>query len=74
MHGMLPTHVGMRVRLLETVDKKRGLVKNAEGVIVHIAHNPADDDLVRAAWADRADASQVHLHHVPLGFWLRMNN
>ena len=68
MHGMLPTHVGMRVRLLDTVDKKRGLVKNAECVVVHIAHNPADNDLVRAAWADRTDAPQVYLQHVPLVF------
>ncbi len=29
MHGMLVAHVGMRVRLLASIDKARGLVKNA---------------------------------------------
>eukprot|EP00959_Pyramimonas_sp_CCMP1952_P048964 1023119-Pyramimonas_sp.AAC.1 len=36
MHGLLPAHVGMRVRLLEALDIKNGLVKDAEGQIVHI--------------------------------------
>ena len=53
MHGLLAVHVGMRIRLLETLDKKNGMVKNAEGTIVRILHHPADDDLVEQAWEQR---------------------
>ena len=38
MHGFLLAHVGMRFRLLDTIDKERGLVKDAEGTLVHVAH------------------------------------
>ena len=31
MHGMLLVHLGMRIRLLEALDLKNGLVKDAEG-------------------------------------------
>ena len=31
MHGLLLIHVGMRVRLLDHIDKAKGLVKDAEG-------------------------------------------
>ena len=36
MHGMLPVHLGMRVRFLEPLDLSRGLVKDSEGEVVQI--------------------------------------
>ncbi len=74
MHGIFLYHVGMRVRLLETLDKERGLVKNAEGVVVRILHNPADDELVQEAWRNRSQSPRIYLAHLPLGFLLKMDN
>ena len=70
MHGVLPLHQGMRVCLLEHLDQSRGLVKDAEGVVVHVAINPLDEDEVREAQADRRP---VYLRHLPLGVWVRMD-
>ena len=42
MHGLLPLHEGMRVRLLIALDKARGLVREAEGLVVHVAVNGLD--------------------------------
>ena len=44
MHGMLPVHAGMRVRLLDLicVDHAQGLVKDAEGDVVKVVINPKE--------------------------------
>ncbi len=73
MHGMLAAHVGMRVRLLETLDKKTGLVKNAEGTIVKIIHDPLDDALVAQAWSNNVGNETIYLTRLPQGIWLRMD-
>ena len=70
MHGMLPLHLGMRVRLLEHLDLSRGLVKDAEGVVVHVAVNPGDEDEVREAQTAQRPA---YLRHLPFGVWVRMD-
>eukprot|EP00959_Pyramimonas_sp_CCMP1952_P374556 7844348-Pyramimonas_sp.AAC.1 len=44
MHGLPPVNVGMRIRLLEALDLKNGLFKDAEGQIVHIVVDPRDRD------------------------------
>ena len=46
---MLLLHLGMRIRLLEHMDLDTGLVKDAEGEVVHITINPEDEDEVREA-------------------------
>ena len=53
MHGMLILHLGMRVRLMEALDIEHGLVKDAEGVVVHMEVNPLDRPSVDAALAVR---------------------
>ena len=73
LHGMLPVHLGMRVRLTDTLDKTKGLVKDAEGVIVHVALHPADQARVDAAAAAGDDREPVYLEHIPLGVWLKMD-
>ena len=70
MHGLLPVHVGMRIRLLEALDLANGLVKDAEGQIVDIVVNPLDQEEVEGAV--RAGKTQVYLKHVPYGFMVRM--
>eukprot|EP00973_Karenia_brevis_P026173 3611369-Karenia_brevis.AAC.1 len=67
MHGMLAAHLGMRLWLLEALDQNRGLVKDAEGEIVHFAAHPADQEQVDAAMASGADT--IYLQHLPLGIW-----
>lgn len=71
MHGMLAAHLGMRVRLLEALDITGGLVKDAEGEIVHIVYDPADEAMVREAMDSFAET--IYLRHLPLGIWVRMD-
>jgi hypothetical protein len=73
IHGMFPVHLGMRVRLLVAIDKTKGLVQEAEGVVVHVAVNPKDQARVDDAFADVAGQRGVYLEHVPLGVWVRMD-
>ena len=52
IHGMLPLHAGMRIRLLEHLDLDRGLVKDAEGEVVRVAVNPRAGEEVEQAKAE----------------------
>ena len=71
MHGILPVHWGMHVRLLEALSINDGLVKDAEGEIVEIVVKPLEQDLVDDA---RASGSRlIYLRHLPLGFWVLMS-
>ena len=70
MHGLLPIHLGMRVRLLEALDLGSGLVKDAEGEVVHIVPNELDEDMVEEAFA--RGEPMVYLRHLPKGIWVRM--
>ena len=74
MHGMMPLHLGMRVRLLVHLDQRRGLVTDTQGVVVHVAVNPKDQARVDAAFALDAPTEPLYLEHVPLGVWVRFDN
>ena len=69
MHGMLPIHVGMRVRLLDHIDLAKGLVKDAEGDVVHVEINPADKEEVDCA---RNEDRPAYLRFLPSGIWVSM--
>ena len=69
IHGMLPLHIGMRIRLLEHLDLEKGLVKDAEGDIVHVAINPLDEGEVQEA---KRDGRPAYLRYLPFGVWVRM--
>ena len=74
MHGLLGVHLGMRMRLLELLDKHHGLVKDAEGVVVRVEVDPRDQEAVDAAAASGVGhAQEIYLRHLPLGIWLRMD-
>ena len=70
VHGMLPLHVGMRIRLLEHLDLDKGLVKDAEGEVVSVAINPLDEAEVHSA---KAEGRQAYLRYLPFGVWVRMD-
>jgi hypothetical protein len=70
MHGLLPVHLGMRVRLLEALDLGNGLVKDAEGDVVHIVPSELDEGMVNDAF-ERGEP-MVYLRHLPRGIWVRM--
>ena len=46
MHRMFQVHLGMKVRLTDSLCKELGLVKDAEGVVVHISAHPDDEEMV----------------------------
>ena len=75
MHGMFLLHSGMKVRLTDSLCKEKGLIKDAEGVVVHITEHPDDDDLVGRGIKDAEDGREVRLYltQVPLGIWLQMD-
>ena len=75
MHGMLPLHVGMHVRLLDHKDKPKGLVKDATGEVVRVEIDPRDADLVAKANAEAAAGrpGEAYLTRLPHGIWLRMH-
>jgi len=70
LHGMFVAHLGMWVRLLDLLDQKKTLVKDAEGRIVSIVPHP--DDRQRLEEALRMGAGVVYLTKFPIGVWVRM--
>ena len=72
MHGILAMHLGVRVRLTELIDKRHGLVKDAEGTVVRVEADPRDQDAIDAASADR-ESRDIYLRYPPLCLWLRMH-
>ena len=75
MHGMFQVHLGMKVRLTDSLCKELGLVKDAEGVVVHISAHPDDEEMVRRGIKEAEDGHEVRLYltQMPLGLWLRMD-
>jgi len=75
IHGMFAVHLGMLVRLTESICKEKGLVKDASGVVVRIEFDPRDDDIVKEAFLRRGDdaSATVYPRYMPLGIWLRMD-
>ena len=70
MHGMIALHVGMRIRLLDALDEKKTLVKDAEGDVIRIEPHP--DDQAKLDEALRMGAGTVYLTKFPKGVWVRM--
>ena len=72
IHGLLLLHLGMRVRLTESICKDKGLVKDAEATVVRIVIHPTDEEIAAQAFKQAPQDARVYLSHVPLGIWLRM--
>jgi hypothetical protein len=69
MHGVLPVHEGMRLRLTEKVDADMGLVQEAVGTVIEIVFHPAD----QAVYENMPAGSIFRPDHLPAGIWLRMD-
>ena len=70
MHGLLALHLGMRIRLLDALDKNKTLVKDAEGEIVRIV--PQDGDAKAMEDALQMESGTVYFKQLPKGIWVRM--
>ena len=70
MHGMLALHIGMRIRLLDALDERKTLVKDAEGDIVRIVPHP--DDQQRMEEGLQMGGGIIYLTKFPKGVWVRM--
>ena len=75
IHGMLLLHLGMKVRLTESLCKEKGLVKDAEGIVKRIVVHPDDEEMAARAFKEVSSGNdtRVYLTQVPLGIWLRMD-
>ena len=73
IHGMLLLHLGMRVRLTESICKEKGLVKDAEGIVLRVVVHAGDEETAASAFKETSLNARVYLTKVPLGIWLRMD-
>ena len=73
MHGILCMHVGMRIRLKRNISLQRGLVQEAEGVLVDVAFADGTPPEVRAVWAAQAEFVELISGEVPSGVWVLMD-
>merc|ERR1712078_927348 len=73
MHGILPIHLGMRVRLLDALDHKKTLVKDAEGEIVRIEPHEEDSSTYENAFLENGSTRPIYLKKLPKGIWVRMD-
>ena len=53
IHGMLALRIGMRIRLLDALDERRTLVKDAEGEILRIEPHPDDQQRMEAGLEEK---------------------
>ena len=73
IHGMMPIHEGMTIRLLEAVCVAHGLFRGTEGVVVRVVVNPMEEDNVKTQ-VDENPIAQVFLQYMPLGIFVRISN
>lgn len=70
MHGVLPAHEGMRVRLTQKLNATAGLVQGQIGTIVHFVFQ--DDDAVR--YKATAAGELFRPRYLPAGIWLQLDD
>ena len=66
---------GGEIALSESLYKEKGVLKDVEGVVVHITVHPDDEDMVRRGIKDAEEGREVRLYlsQVPFGIWLQMD-
>lgn len=70
MHGVLPLHLGMRVRFTNKINQSLGLVQETTATVVDIAFHHQDRQLY-----NQTPAGQVFRPvHLPHGVWLQVDN
>ncbi|CAE7258426.1 unnamed protein product [Symbiodinium sp. CCMP2592] len=69
-HGVLPCHIGMKLRFLQKVDGDKGLVQDTVGTLVDFEFHPQD----RERYAG-TDAGHFFVpKYLPSGLWLSLEN
>ena len=71
IHGMMPIHEGMTIRLLEAVCVAHGLMKDTEGIVVRVVVNPMEAEDVKAQ-VDANPTAHVFLQYLPWGIYVRV--
>ena len=69
MHGVLPCHVGMEVRLLEKLDSDAGMVQDTQATILDFEFHPED----RRAYRHAAPGSVFSPRYLPSGLWVSVH-
>ena len=70
MHGILPVHVGMRLRLLAKFDADKGLVQETTCTVVDFELHEQD----RLLYDATAPGELFHPNFLPAGFWVSVDN
>ena len=70
MHGILPVHVGMRLRLLAKFDADKGLVQETTCTVVDFELHEQD----RLRYDATAAGELFHPNFLPAGFWVSVDN
>ena len=68
LHGLLPLHLGMKVRLMYQLCPSDGLVKETQGTILRIDLHPSD------ARRHASGYQAIHLTHLPQAVWVSIDN
>ncbi|CAE7263859.1 PIF7 [Symbiodinium sp. CCMP2456] len=66
MHGVLPCHVGMEIRLLEKMDAKKGMVQDTQATILDFEFHEQD----RAAYNKTPGGDVFSPQFLPSGLWV----
>ena len=70
MHGVLPIHIGMRVRLTQKINATLGLVQEQKATIVDVVLHPTDQERYR-----RVPAGDIFRPtFLPRGWWLQVDD
>ncbi|CAE7805372.1 unnamed protein product [Symbiodinium sp. CCMP2592] len=67
-HGVLPCHIGMKLRFLQKVDGDKGLVQDTVGTLVDFEFHPKDRD----GYAKTAAGDFFVPQYLPSGLWLAL--
>ena len=70
IHGILPVHVGMRLRLLAKFDADKGLVQETTCTVVDFELHEQD----RLLYDATAPGELFHPNFLPAGFWVSVDN
>ncbi|CAE7839254.1 PIF7 [Symbiodinium sp. CCMP2592] len=70
MHGVLPCHVGMEIRLLEKLDGTKGLVQDTQATIFDFEFSAED----RRAYRRTSGGEVFSPRFLPSGLWVSVRN
>eukprot|EP00435_Cladocopium_sp_Y103_P033774 s3207_g8.t1 len=69
VHGTLPCHVGMQVRLIAKLDSEKGMIQDTVGIIVRFEFHRSD----REAYSRCSGGELFSPWYLPSGLWLSVD-